>query len=113
MGTNSAMIRTARNATFRALPLCLTICAARSSVSPTVCAAGPAAHTVGLTEERAAQIVKQSGSARNVAFLAVLIIALFVPIYWFYDIGVPALGVESRLQKEADAQYVSDVQQGY
>lgn len=75
--------------------------------------AGPVAHTVGLTEERAAQIVKQSGSARNVAFLAVLLIALFIPVYWFYDIGVPALGVESRAQKEADAQYVQDVKQGY
>ena len=75
--------------------------------------AGPAAHTVGLTEERAAQIVKQSGNARNVAFLAVLLIALFIPVYWFYDIGVPALGVESRQAKEANAQYVSDVQQGY
>lgn len=75
--------------------------------------AGPAAHTVGLTEERAAQIVKQSGSARNVAFLAVLIVALFVPIYWFYDIGIPALGVESRFEKEANAQYVTDVKRGY
>lgn len=75
--------------------------------------AGPAAHTVGLTEERAAQIVKQSSSARNVAFLAVLVVALFVPIYWFYDIGIPALGVESRASKEAKAQYVTDVKQGY
>jgi mono/diheme cytochrome c family protein/uncharacterized cupredoxin-like copper-binding protein len=75
--------------------------------------AGPVAHTVGLTEERAAQIVRQSGNARNVAFLAFLLIALFIPIYWFYDIGVPALGVESRQQKEVAAQYISDVKQGY
>ena len=34
--------------------------------------AGEQAHTVGLTEERAAQIVKQSGNARMVAFLAAL-----------------------------------------
>jgi uncharacterized cupredoxin-like copper-binding protein/mono/diheme cytochrome c family protein len=75
--------------------------------------AGPRAHTVGLTEERAAQIVRQSGNARRVAFLAVLVVALFVPIYWFYDIGIPALGVESRLDKETNAQYVTDVSQGY
>lgn len=75
--------------------------------------AGPVAHTVGLTEERAAQIVRQSGNARNVAFLAFLLIALFIPVYWFYDIGVPALGVESRQAKEVNAQYISDVKQGY
>jgi mono/diheme cytochrome c family protein len=76
-------------------------------------AAPPAAHTIGLTEERAAQVVQQSGRARMVAFLAVLIVALFIPIYWFYDIGVPALGVQSRMDKEANAQMVSDVEQGY
>src|SRR4051812_24420622 len=75
--------------------------------------APPAAHTIGLTEERSAQVVQQSGRARQVAFLAVLIVALFIPIYWFYDIGVPALGIESRQTKEANAQYVTDVKQGY
>jgi hypothetical protein len=75
--------------------------------------AGPRAHSVGLTEERSAQVVRQSGNARNIAFLAVLIVALFVPIYWFYDIGVPALGVESREQHEKSVQQVSDVSQGY
>src|SRR6478609_944666 len=73
--------------------------------------APPVAHTIGLTEERSAQVVQQSGRARQVAFLAVLIVALFIPIYWFYDIGVPALGIESRAAKEANAQYVTDVKQ--
>ena len=75
---------------------------------------GQQAHTVGLTEERAAQIVSQSGNARNVAFLAVLVLVLFIPIYWFYDIGVPALGVEGRHRaRAADEQYVTDVSRGY
>ena len=69
---------------------------------PSVSRAGEQAHTVGLTEERAAQIVRQSGNARNVAFLAVLIVVLFIPVYWFYDIGMPVLGVDGRLDEEAD-----------
>ena len=75
--------------------------------------AGPRAHSVQLTEERSAQIVRQSGNARNIAFLAVLVIALFIPIYWFYDIGVPALGIGGREAAAANDQYVSDVAQGY
>ncbi len=75
--------------------------------------AGPRVHSVTLTEERSAQIVRQSGNARNIAFLAVLIVSIFIPIYWFYDIGVPALGVESRVQREKEVQQVSDVSQGY
>jgi len=75
--------------------------------------AGPRAHSVGLTEERSAQIVRQSGNARNIAFLAVLIVSIFIPIYWFYDIGIPALGVTSREQIEKKVQYVTDVSQGY
>jgi mono/diheme cytochrome c family protein/uncharacterized cupredoxin-like copper-binding protein len=68
---------------------------------------------VGLTEERAAQIVRQSGSARNVAFLATLLVALFVPLYWFYEIGFPAIAGTSRLEKEEQVQQVTDVAQGY
>src|SRR5262249_33085990 len=75
--------------------------------------APPSAHTIGLTEERAAAVVQQSGRARQVAFLAVLIVALFIPIYWFYDIGVPALGIQSRQEKEVNAQFITDVKQGY
>ena len=75
--------------------------------------AGPKAHTVGLTEERTAQIVRQSGNARNVVFLAVLVVALFIPVYWFYENGIPAIGAEGRLGREADVQYVTDVERGY
>jgi mono/diheme cytochrome c family protein len=75
--------------------------------------AGEQTHAVGLTEERAAQVVRQSSNARMVAFLAVLIFILFIPIYWLYDIGLPVLGIEGRLQKEADQQYVTDVSRGY
>src|SRR4051812_50175401 len=63
--------------------------------------APPAAHTIGLTEERAAQVVQQSGRARMVAFLAVLIVAVFIPIYWFYDIGVAAPRLRNLGRKEA------------
>ncbi len=75
--------------------------------------AGPRAHSVGLTEERSAQIVRQSANARNVVFLAILLIALFIPVYWFYESGVPALGTEGRLVAEAETQYVTDVARGY
>ncbi len=75
--------------------------------------AGPRAHSVELTEERSAQIVRQSANARNVVFLAILVVALFIPVYWFYESGVPALGTEGRLAAEADAQYVTDVARGY
>src|SRR4029079_2229744 len=54
--------------------------------------AGPKAHMVGLTEVRGAEIVRQSGNARNVVFLAVLVISLFIPVYWFYENGIPAIG---------------------
>ena len=75
--------------------------------------AGPRMHSVGLTEERSAQVVRQSGNARNIGFLAVLIVSIFIPIYWFYDIGVPALGVGSRQAADVAAQQVTDVSQGY
>ena len=75
--------------------------------------AGPRAHSAGLTEERSAKIVRQSANARNVVFLAILLIALFIPVYWFYESGIPALGTEGRLAAEADTQYVTDVARGY
>jgi uncharacterized cupredoxin-like copper-binding protein/mono/diheme cytochrome c family protein len=75
--------------------------------------AGPKAHSVGLTEERVAQIVRQSANARNAVFLAVLLIALFIPVYWFYETGLPAVGAEGRLEHEARTQYVQDVARGY
>ena len=43
----------------------------------------------GLTSERAAKIVRQSGDARWVAFLGVVIVALFVIVYYFYELGRP------------------------
>ena len=75
--------------------------------------AGPRAHSVGLTEERSAQIVRQSASSRNVVFLAILLIALFIPVYWFYENGVAALGTDGRMVAEAEAQYVTDIARGY
>lgn len=75
--------------------------------------AGPRAHQVSLTEERAAQVVRQSGNARSVAFLAFLLISLFIPVYWFYDIGIPALGAEGRMEKTKTSQQVTDVSRGY
>jgi mono/diheme cytochrome c family protein/uncharacterized cupredoxin-like copper-binding protein len=75
--------------------------------------AGESAHTIGLTEERAAGIVRQSGNARNIAFLGTLLVVLFVPLYWFYELGVPAVPNTSRLEKETQAQQVTDVSRGY
>ncbi len=75
--------------------------------------AGPKAHTVGLTEERGAQIVRQSANARSFVFLAVLAIALFIPVYWFVESGVPALGTQGRMEQAAEDQYVTDVERGY
>lgn len=75
--------------------------------------AGDQAHTVGLTEERAAQIVRQSANARMMTFLGALVLVLFIPLYWLYDIGLPVLGVQGRLETEIDRQYVTDVSRGY
>jgi mono/diheme cytochrome c family protein len=75
--------------------------------------AGDQAHSVGLTEERAAQIVKQSSNARFVAFLAALFFVLFIPVYWLYAIGLPVIGVQGALEKEEEVQYVTDVRRGY
>ena len=75
--------------------------------------AHPSAHKAGLSPERAAKIVTQSASARWVAFLAVSIVALFVIVYYFYDLGVPGVANSSRLQKEVAVQQVTDVARGY
>src|SRR5687768_18221182 len=75
--------------------------------------AGDQAHSVGLTEERAAQVVRQSSNARMIAFLGTLLIVLFIPLYWLYDIGLPVVGFGGRLASEADEQYVVDVSRGY
>ena len=76
-------------------------------------AAPASAHQLALTPERAAGIVRQSGSARWVGFLAVLIVVLFVIIYYFYELGVPGLEGSARLTQEEQAQSVSRVERGY
>jgi plastocyanin/cytochrome c553 len=67
----------------------------------------------GLTSERAAKIVRQSGDARWVAFLGVVIVALFVIIYYFYELGVPIINTTPRLQAQDDLQQVTSVERGY
>ena len=66
--------------------------------------AGPTVHAVGLTEERGAQIVRQSANARTFVLLAVLLIAVFIPAYWFMESGIPVLGIVGRMEQEALAQ---------
>jgi mono/diheme cytochrome c family protein/plastocyanin len=67
----------------------------------------------GLTSERAAKIVRQSGDARWVAFLGLSIVALFVILYYFYETGLP-LGLSTpRLDQQAEAQQVTAVERGY
>ncbi len=70
------------------------------------------AHSFGLTADRAAKIVRQSGSARWVAFLAVTLVAIFTIGYFFYELGVPGIEGSSRLEKEIAAQQVTDVERG-
>ena len=75
--------------------------------------APPAIHRNDLTPERAAKIVRQSANARWVAFLAVSVVALFVIVYYFYEVGAP-LGLSTpRLQAQADAQQVTAIERGY
>lgn len=75
--------------------------------------APPAVHRNDLTPERAAKIVRQSASARWVAFLAVSIVALFVIVYYFYEVGAP-LGLSTpRVQAQANAQQVTSIERGY
>ena len=69
--------------------------------------------TGGLTPERAAKIVRQSGNARWVAFLGVSIVALFVIIYYFYETGLPYQLSEPRLDQQAEAQQVTSIERGY
>lgn len=75
--------------------------------------AGERVHRVELTEERSAQIVRQSGNARRIAFLGVFLLIFFIPLYWFYTIGVPALGISGDLERISQDQYITDVSRGY
>ncbi|MEO8208747.1 MAG: cupredoxin domain-containing protein [Chloroflexota bacterium] len=75
--------------------------------------APPSAHARDLSPERAASIVRQSASARWVAFLAVSVVALFTIAYYFYEVGLP-LGLSTpRVVSEANAQQVTSVERGY
>jgi hypothetical protein len=74
--------------------------------------APPQAHALGLSPERAAKIIRQSGSSRWIAFLAVIVVAIFTIGYFFYELGVPGIEGSSRLEKETAAQQVTDVERG-
>ena len=69
--------------------------------------------TGGLTPERAARIVRQSGNARWVAFLGVTIVSLFVIVYYFYEVGLPYRLSTPRLDQQAAAQQVTSIERGY
>ncbi len=88
--------------------------ARREAVPPSVerFTAPDTAHTVGLTEERAAQIVRQSANARSVGLAAILFVLVFIPIYWLWENGFPLAAGTSRLAAEATTQYVTDVARG-
>jgi mono/diheme cytochrome c family protein/plastocyanin len=76
--------------------------------------APPSTHaTAGLTPERAAKIVRQSGNARWVAFLAVSIVSLFVIVYYFYEVGAPYGWTQPRLDAQATVQQVTAIERGY
>ena len=75
--------------------------------------APPSAHRNDLTPARAAGIVRQSGNARWVGFLAVTIVALFVIGYYFYELGVPGIPGSARLDSAVKAQQVTNVERGY
>jgi len=76
-------------------------------------AAPQSAHQLALSPERAAAIVRQSGNARWVGFLATLIVVLFVILYYFYELGVPGVSDTSHLAHELEAQSVTSVERGY
>lgn len=88
----------------------------RPDATPAVSQPGPVVPSrdaTRVTPERAAGIVRQSASARWVAFLAVTIIVIFVTVYWFYEQGVPGVANSSRLTAEVGVQQVTDVTEGY
>jgi mono/diheme cytochrome c family protein/plastocyanin len=67
----------------------------------------------GLTTERAGKIVRQSGDARWVAFLGLVVVALFVLVYYFYELGTPILNTTPRLEAQDQLQQVTSVERGY
>src|SRR5450759_904131 len=75
--------------------------------------APPSAHRNDLTPDRAAKIVRQSASARSVGFLAVMIVALFTIVYYFYEVGLPGGLSVARLDAATQQQQVMTVERGY
>ena len=73
----------------------------------------PIRSTDGLTPERSAGIVRQSSSARWVAFLGIIVVVLFVIGYWFYELGLPLGLSQPRLEQEIEQQQVVAVERGY
>jgi mono/diheme cytochrome c family protein/plastocyanin len=73
----------------------------------------PSIRRIEFTPERAAQVVRQSASARWVGFLALIVIVLFISLYWFYELGAPGGLTTARLAQEIDAQQVTKVERGY
>jgi mono/diheme cytochrome c family protein/plastocyanin len=69
--------------------------------------------TAGLTPQRSAGIVRQSGAARWVGFLTVIFVSLFIVGYWFYELGAPGGLSTPALTAELDKQQVTDVERGY
>ena len=67
----------------------------------------------GLTSERAAKIVRQTGDARWVAFLGMVVVALFVIVYYFYELGVPIINTQPRLEAQDELQQVTAIERGY
>jgi mono/diheme cytochrome c family protein/plastocyanin len=75
--------------------------------------APPAARSLELTPDRAAQIVRSSSNARWIGFLTIIVVVLFITIYWFYELGGPLGITEARLGQETEAQQVTAVERGY
>jgi plastocyanin/mono/diheme cytochrome c family protein len=73
----------------------------------------PSTRRFGLTGERAAQIVRQSGASRWAAFLGVSFVAVFVLVYYFYEVGFPGVADSGRMAKSQADQVVTDVSRGY
>jgi mono/diheme cytochrome c family protein/plastocyanin len=73
----------------------------------------PVRAIAGLTPARSASIVRQSGAARWVGFITVIVVSLFIVGYWFYELGAPLGLSKARLWVEAEQQQVTDVERGY
>ncbi len=88
--------------------------------SPERPAGPPSDRSLGLTPERAATIVRQSGSARTVGFLTVAVVVVVVALYYLYELGFPSVlaglpfvPATDQLTAEKAAQQVTAVEAGY